>query len=257
MTNRFEGDSYKRVIPCLDVDNGQVVKGVNFSNMQVVGDPIELGRRYQQQQADELVFLDIGATVDNRDTTLALVERVAAELSIPFTLGGGLRCFADVQRFLQAGADKVSLNSAALATPDMISEIADYFGSQVLTVAVDYKRVDGALMVCTHAGRRVTDWGLFEWIDKVQQLGAGEILLTSIDHDGSGAGFDCQTYKDLQSLLRVPLIASGGASNEQDCCDAIVAGADAVLAASIFHRQQTSIAQVKQAMQQQGIPVRI
>jgi len=247
----------KRVIPCLDVDNGKVVKGVNFSNMKVVGDPVELARNYEQQGADELVFLDIGATVDNRKTTLELVNRVAAELSIPFTLGGGLRCFDDVKRFLAAGADKVSLNSAALRSPELICAIVEYFGSQVLTVAIDYKRVGEELMVCSHAGKRVTEYSLFEWVEKVQLLGAGELLLTSIDHDGSGKGFDCQTYRALSSIVTVPLIASGGANNEQDCSDAIDAGADAVLAASIFHRQQTSIQKVKLHMQQRNIATRL
>jgi imidazole glycerol-phosphate synthase subunit HisF len=249
-------EALKRVIPCLDVDEGKVVKGVNFSNMRVMGEPVALAREYENQGADEVVFLDISATTSGRSTMLKVVESVACELSIPFSVGGGLRTFDDAKRFLDAGADRVAVNSAALSNPQLVTDITNHYGAQAVIVAIDYKRIDNKLMVCSHAGKRSSQYELIEWVNTMQEAGAGELLLTSIDHDGSGKGFDCETYRDMQSILRVPIIASGGAKCEQDFVDAIRAGADAGLAATMFHSGDYTIEQVKQVMKKNKIPTR-
>lgn len=249
----------KRIIPCLDVKNGRTVKGVNFEGLADVGDPVELGARYAAEGADELVYLDITASREGRGTFTKMVERVADRVNIPFTVGGGISSLDDAAALLDAGADKITVNSAAVAHPQLISDIASRYGSQFVVVAIDAKTVsDGTWRITTHGGSRLTDIELFEWARHVQQLGAGEILFTSMDHDGTRTGYPCHTYAALASTLDIPVIASGGAGSAQDIVDVLTDGrADAALAASIFHYGEITIADLKRQLSQRGIAVRI
>ena len=251
----------KRIIPCLDVTQGRVVKGISFTNLRDAGDPVELAAFYYQEGADELVFLDIGATPEGRDTMVNVVERVSEQVFIPLTVGGGLRSVGDVRRMLKAGADKVSINTAVVQDPGLITEGAQKFGSQCIVVAIDAKRVesgdDPKWQVCTHGGRRPTDIDAIEWAKQAVALGAGELLLTSWDADGQRAGYDLELTCAISEAVTVPVIASGGAGNLEHLYEALVIGkADAVLAASIFHYQIYSIRRAKDYLAERGIPVR-
>ena len=247
-----------RVIPCLDVADGRVVKGVNFENMRDAGDPVELAAAYYSQGADELTFLDVNATVDNRDTMYDLVTQTAESVFIPLTVGGGIRSVADVDRLLAAGADKVSIASAALQRPELVAEIADRFGSQVLVISLDLKRAEttSGFGVTSHGGRVDTGLDAIEWITQVQELGCGELLVNSIDADGTLDGFDLELIRLVKSVSKVPVIASGGAGSAEDFSRAAEVGADALLAASIFHDGKVSIAAAKAALEAEGFPVR-
>ncbi|HFB66106.1 MAG TPA: imidazole glycerol phosphate synthase subunit HisF [Aeromonadales bacterium] len=248
----------KRIIPCLDVDNGRVVKGINFVNLKDMGDPVELAMQYEQQGADEIVFLDITATSDNRQTALDNVKKVAANLSIPFTLGGGLRTLDDISAFLDAGADKVALNSIALLQPEIINQAAQKYGSQCIVVAVDsHLDVEGNYSVYASGGRQKTDRLLRPWAYEVAERGAGEILLTCMHKDGTGEGFDNQITGELAKQLPIQVIASGGAKNPADLLAAFESGADAVLAASMFHSGNYSISETKQFLNKKGVAVRL
>ncbi len=252
-----------RVIPCLDVDAGRVVKGVNFADLRDAGDPVELARRYDAEGADELTFLDVTASSASRETTYEVVARTAEQVFIPLTVGGGVRSVTDVERLLRAGADKVGVNTAAIARPELITEIAERFGSQVLVLSVDARRTrpgepttPSGYEVTTHGGRRGTGLDAVAWAVRAAELGAGEVLLNSMDADGTGAGFDLQMLTAVRSRVSVPLIASGGAGAVEHFAPAVAAGADAVLAASVFHFQQLTIGQVKDALRTAGAPVR-
>ena len=251
-----------RVIPCLDVDAGRVVKGVNFANLRDAGDPVELAARYGAEGADEVTFLDVTASASGRDTMIDVVRRTAEQVFVPLTVGGGVRSTDDVDQLLRAGADKVGVNTAAIARPELIQEIARRFGNQVLVLSVDARRCqDGAQTasgyeVTTHGGRRGTGIDALEWAQTVEKLGAGEILLNSMDADGTTGGFDLTMIKAVRELVSIPLIASGGAGTPDDFVAAARAGADAVLAASVFHFGTLSIADVKDAMRSAGIAVR-
>ena len=251
-----------RVIPCLDVDAGRVVKGVNFANLRDAGDPVELARRYDAEGADEITFLDVSASSGDRATMYDVVGRTADEVFVPLTVGGGVRSADDVDRLLRAGADKVGVNTAAIARPELIEEIARRFGSQVLVLSVDARRVSGdartasGYEVTTHGGRRGTGIDAVEWAVRAAALGAGEILLNSMDADGTTAGFDLDMLRDVRSEVSVPLIASGGAGTPQHFVEAARAGADAVLAASVFHFGTLTIGQVKDHLRAAGITVR-
>ena len=248
-----------RVIPCLDVDAGRVVKGVNFKDLTDQGDPVELAHRYGDQGADEVTFLDVTATVDDRRTTLDVVRRTAETLFIPLTVGGGVRSVADVGLLLENGADKISVNSAALADPGLVDDIASHFGSQILVISVDAKRdptQTSGFVVTTHGGRRNSDRDALEWAVEAVSRGAGEVLLNSIDADGTKDGFDVEMIRAVRTLVDVPLVASGGAGAPADFPPAVEAGADAVLAASIFHSGQNTISDVKQALAKAGVVVR-
>ena len=249
----------KRIIPCLDVTGGRVVKGTNFVDLRDAGDPVEIARRYDEQGADELTFLDITATSDERDLILKVIEDVAAQVFIPLTVGGGVRKAEDVRRLLNAGADKVSINSAGVNNPDLIAETSSIYGSQAIVVAIDAKRRgDGTWEVHTRGGRTPTGIDAVEWAKKVEKLGAGEILLTSMDGDGTKAGFDLELTRAVSDSVSIPVIASGGVGNLQHLVDGIVVGhADAVLAASIFHFGEYTIEEAKRYMQDRGIPVRL
>lgn len=249
----------KRIIPCLDVTGGRVVKGTNFVDLRDAGDPVEIARRYDEQGADELTFLDITATSDERDLILKVIEDVAAQVFIPLTVGGGVRKAEDVRRLLNAGADKVSINSAGVNNPDLIAETSSIYGSQAIVVAIDAKRRgDGTWEVYTRGGRTPTGIDAIEWAKKVENLGAGEILLTSMDGDGTKAGFDLELTRAVSDSVSIPVIASGGVGNLQHLVDGIVVGhADAVLAASIFHFGEYTIEEAKRYMQDRGIPVRL
>jgi cyclase len=251
-----------RVIPCLDVDAGRVVKGVNFENLRDAGDPVELAHRYDTEGADELTFLDVSASSGNRETTYDVVRRTAGEVFVPLTVGGGVRSTDDVDRLLRAGADKVGVNTAAIARPQLIAEIAERFGSQVLVLSVDARRVtgdtrtDSGYEVTTHGGRRGTGIDAVAWAAQAAELGAGEILLNSMDADGTTAGFDLEMLGDVRREVRVPLVASGGAGTPEHFVEAARAGADAVLAASVFHFGTLTVGQVKQALRDAGVTVR-
>jgi imidazole glycerol-phosphate synthase subunit HisF len=249
----------KRIIPCLDVTAGRVVKGINFVGLRDAGDPVEIARRYDEQGADELTFLDITATSDGRDLLLPIIEAVAAQVFIPLTVGGGVRAVGDVRRLLNAGADKVSMNSSAVANPDLVSDAAAHYGSQCIVVAIDAKRVaDNRWEVFTHGGRTATGLDVVEWASEVSRRGAGEILLTSMNQDGTQDGFDLALTAAVSKAVPVPVIASGGVGNLQHLVDGITKGrADAVLAASIFHYGTYTVRQAKEFMAAQGIPVRL
>ncbi|ACJ34886.1 imidazole glycerol phosphate synthase subunit HisF [Anoxybacillus flavithermus] len=249
----------KRIIPCLDVKDGRVVKGVQFVSLRDAGDPVELARAYDEQGADELVFLDISASHEGRKTMVDVVRRVAAQLAIPFTVGGGISTLEDMKTILRAGADKVSVNTAALLRPELITEGANFFGSQCIVVAIDakYDETMQSWRVYTHGGRRPTDWEVVAWAKEAVKRGAGEILLTSMDRDGGKDGFDLALTKRVSEAVSVPVIASGGAGCAQHFVDVFqTAQADAALAASIFHYQETSVQQVKQYVREQGVNVR-
>lgn len=247
----------KRIIPCLDVKEGRVVKGVSFVELRDAGDPVELAKFYDEQGADELVFLDISASHEGKETMVEVVRIVATELSIPFTVGGGIRTLDDMKRMLRAGADKVSLNTAALDRPELIKEGADFFGSQCIVVAIDAKRNGDSWDVYTHGGRNRTEWDAIEWAKKAVALGAGELLLTSMDSDGQKDGFDVELTKAVRDAVDVPVIASGGAGNREHFQQVFEqADADAALAASIFHYKETSVREVKQYLQREGVNVR-
>jgi len=247
----------KRIIPCLDVDKGRVVKGIHFQNMVDMGDPVELAKRYEQDGADEIVFLDITATTETRPTALDMVTRVASNLGIPFTLGGGLRSIEDIYDFLNAGADKVALNTAAVYNPQLVQDAASRFGSQCLVVAVDIKLQYEKYGVFTHGGKKETSLEAEAWCKKLQELGAGEILLTSIDKDGTGSGFCLNITQKIAKRLHIPVIASGGAKSPKHLAEALLNGADAVLAATMFHSEHYSISEVKQHLKTLDIPIRM
>jgi cyclase len=250
-----------RVIPCLDVDGGRVVKGVNFENMRDAGDPVELARRYDLEGADELTFLDITASSGDRSTTFDIVNRTAGEVFIPLTVGGGVRTVDDVDRLLREGADKVGVNTAAIARPELLAEIADRFGRQVLVLSVDARRVSteataSGFEVTTHGGRRGAGLDALEWVREAERLGAGEILLNSMDADGTRDGFDLEMIRAVRAITHLPLIASGGAGTASHFCEAVEVGANAVLAASVFHFGVLTIEEVKQALRVAGHIVR-
>ncbi|MBE6303997.1 MAG: imidazole glycerol phosphate synthase subunit HisF [Bacteroidales bacterium] len=248
----------KRIIPCLDVKDGRTVKGVNFVGLKEVGDAVELGCRYAQEGADELVYLDISATVEGRKTFTSLVERIAQNINIPFTVGGGISTLDDAARLLDAGADKISINSAAVANPDIIDQIAAKYGSQFLVLAIDAKQIDGIWRITTHGGNKIVDKELISWAYEGQERGAGEILFTSMDHDGTKNGYPCETYAALSDKLSIPIIASGGAGSIDDIVKVLTEGkADAALAASIFHYGEVKIADLKQELQKRNIKVRL
>ncbi len=256
----------KRIIPCLDVDNGRVVKGVNFVGIRDAGDPVEVAKRYNDQGADEITFLDITATSDNRDTILHVVEEVASEVFIPLTVGGGVRELTDVRRLLNAGADKISVNSTAVFNPEFIQQASSHFGSQCIVVAIDAKQThfvekgDAAdcWQIFTHGGRKETGIDAIEWAEKMADYGAGEILLTSMDGDGTKAGYDLKLTRAITRAVNIPVIASGGVGNLEHLVDGVkLGGADAVLAASIFHFGEYTVQQAKQAMRAAGIDVRL
>ncbi|MGF1546628.1 MAG: imidazole glycerol phosphate synthase subunit HisF [Thiotrichales bacterium] len=252
----------KRIIPCLDVDNGRVVKGVKFVDIRDAGDPVEIARRYDAEGADEITFLDITASAHDRDTIVHVVEAVAETVFIPLTVGGGIRKVEDIRRMLNAGADKVSINTAAVFNPDFVSEAADKIGSQCIVVAIDAKRVSGAgepgrWEVFTHGGRKTTGLDAVDWAREMVRRGAGEILLTSMDRDGTKAGFDLELTRAISDAVEVPVIASGGVGTLQHLADGVtLGGADAVLAASIFHFAEFTIHAAKDYLAAQGIPVR-
>ncbi|MGO1849996.1 imidazole glycerol phosphate synthase subunit HisF [Microbacterium sp.] len=252
-------DVATRVIPCLDVASGRVVKGVNFRNLREMGDPVELARAYFDQGADELTFLDVTATVDDRATMYDVVQRTAEEVFIPLTVGGGVRSVDDVARLQGVGADKVGVNSAAIRRPDLLDEIADRYGAQALVLSLDVKRAPGTesgFVVTTHGGRTETDIDALDWAREAIERGAGELLVNSIDADGTKNGFDLELISAMRELATVPVIASGGAGAPEHFAPAITAGADAVLAASVFHSGQLTISQVKEAMASEGVTVR-
>ncbi len=253
----------KRIIPCLDVDNGRVVKGVNFVDIRDAGDPVEVAKRYNEQGADEITFLDITASHEDRDTTVHMVERIAREVFIPLTVGGGIRKVEDIRLMLTAGADKVAINTAAIHNPDLVREASEKFGAQCIVVAIDAKRVDDVdgkprWEIFTHGGRKETGIDAVAWAKKMADYGAGEILLTSMDRDGTKDGFELGITKAITEAVNIPVIASGGVGNLQHLVDGIViGGADAVLAASIFHFGQHTVPEAKQYMAEQGVEVRL
>lgn len=249
----------KRIIPCLDVMNGQVVKGINFLGLKEIGDPVEMGAEYSAQGADELVYLDISASSERRKTFTDLVRRISERIDIPFTVGGGISSFEDGARLLDAGADKITINSAAVQHPELIGKIASHYGSQFVVVAIDARQTpDGKWQVMTHGGHRETDRELFSWAAEVQDRGAGEILFTSMDHDGTKNGYACQAYSEMASFLTIPVIASGGAGTVAHIEEVLREGkADAALAASIFHYGEIRIPELKRKLREDGINVRI
>lgn len=248
----------KRIIPCLDIKDGQTVKGTNFVNLRQAGDPVELGKAYSEQGADELVYLDITASHEGRKTFTELVKRIAAEISIPFTVGGGIHELQDVDRLLNAGADKVSINSAAIRNPQLVDDIARHFGSQVCVVAIDARQTEKGWKCYLNGGRMETDRYLMEWAREVNDRGAGEILFTSMDHDGVKTGYANQALAELSDLLSIPVIASGGAGKKEHFRDAFLEGkADAALAASVFHFGEIPIPELKHYLCNEGINVRL
>jgi cyclase len=247
----------KRIIPCLDIKDGRTVKGVNFVDLKDAGDPVELGKRYCDEGADELVFLDITATHEKRKTLAALAKNIAQHLNIPFTIGGGISSVNDASYLLEAGADKISINSAAVKNPDLINQLADTFGNQFVVVAIDAKQINGKWFVFLNGGRLATDIPLFQWAKEAENRGAGEILFTSMDHDGTKNGFACQALAEMSDLVGIPIIASGGAGNIDHFSEVFTVGkADAGLAASIFHFNEVNIPELKQALKSSGISVR-
>ncbi|MBB6461631.1 imidazole glycerol phosphate synthase subunit HisF [Flammeovirga kamogawensis] len=248
----------KRIIPCLDIKDGKTVKGVNFVELRDAGDPVELAKIYSNEGADELVFLDITATVEKRKTLIELVEKVAAQINIPFTVGGGISSVEDVSALLNAGADKVSINSSAVKRPELINELSDEFGSQCIVVAVDTRYVNGEHIVHVRGGRTPTELRTIQWLHECQERGAGEILLTSMDHDGTKNGFAIELTKEVSQSLNIPVIASGGAGKEEHFIDLFKQNAaDAALAASIFHFKEISIPHLKQHLQDNDVEMRI
>lgn len=253
----------KRIIPCLDVDNGRVVKGVQFVDIRDAGDPVEIAKRYDKQGADEITFLDITASSDDRETLVQVVEDVAGQVFIPLTVGGGIRVVDDIRRMLNAGADKIAINTAAVSNPDFVRKAADKFGSQCIVVAIDAKRVSAegeppGWEIFTHGGRKSTGIDAVEWAKKMVDNGAGEILLTSMDRDGTKIGFDLELTRAISDAVSVPVIASGGVGNLDHLTDGVIEGrADAVLAASIFHFGEYSIEEAKRAMAAKGVEVRL
>ncbi|MDD4894329.1 MAG: imidazole glycerol phosphate synthase subunit HisF [Candidatus Omnitrophica bacterium] len=249
----------KRIIPCLDIKEGRVVKGVKFLGLKDAGDPVEVARIYDNQQADELVFLDITASFENRKTLINLVEEIAENIFMPFTVGGGIRDITDIRDLLNAGADKVSINTAAVKFPDLISDASRKFGSQCIVVAIDAKKEDGGYwQVYINGGRTPADLGALDWASKAAKLGAGEILLTSMDYDGTKDGYDLPLTKAIAQRVNIPVIASGGAGKLEHFYDCFTkAGASACLAASIFHYQEYSVKQVKEYLNEKGVPVRL
>lgn len=249
----------KRIIPCLDVTAGRVVKGVNFVELKDAGDPVEIARRYNDQGADELTFLDITASSDQRDLILNIIEDVSSQVFIPLTVGGGVRTVEDVRRLLNAGADKVSINTSAVTNPQLVADASSRYGSQCIVVAIDAKQVSpGQWQVFTHGGRNATGLEVIEWAKKMAQLGAGEILLTSMDKDGTKSGFDLELTRAVSDAVNIPVIASGGVGNLQHLADGVQQGhADAVLAASIFHYGEYTVQQAKKFMSERNIPVRL
>jgi cyclase len=245
-----------RIIPCLDVNEGRVVKGVNFVNLVDAGDPTELAKGYNHEGADELTFLDISASSSGRQTTIEAVKRTAEQVFIPLTVGGGIRSVDDVDKLLRAGADKISINTAAINRPELINEIANNFGSQVLVLSVDARRANGSYEVTTHGGRESAGLSAISWVKQACDLGVGEILLNSMDADGTREGYDLQMISDIRSICKVPLIASGGAGKLEDFASALDAGADALLAASVFHFGFFRISDVKNYLKQRGYNVR-
>jgi len=253
----------KRIIPCLDVDNGRVVKGVNFVDIRDAGDPVEVAARYNREGADEITFLDITASSDNRKTTVDMVEAIASEVFIPLTVGGGIRKVEDIRTMLNAGADKVAINTAAIHNPDLVKEAAEYYGSQCIVVAIDAKKVSkegepDKWDIFTHGGRNDTGIDAIEWAIKMADYGAGELLVTSMDKDGTKSGFNIPLTKAITDAVNIPVIASGGVGNLQHLADGVLkAGADAVLAASIFHFNEYTVGEAKQYMRDQGIEIRL
>ncbi len=247
----------KRIIPCLDIKDGRTVKGVNFLGLRDAGDPVELGALYAQEGADELTFLDITATIERRETLASLVKRIAKHINIPFTVGGGIKSVADVNELLNAGADKITINSAAVYNPELITQIAHQCGSQCVVVAIDTKFVNGKHIVHTHGGKQPTEKETLTWVKEVESRGAGEILLTSMDHDGVKAGFANELNRTVSELIGIPLIASGGAGAMEHFYDAFtIGGADAGLAASIFHFKEIEIQALKSYLRERNIPIR-
>lgn len=253
----------KRIIPCLDVDNGRVVKGVNFVDIRDAGDPVEVAARYNREGADEITFLDITASSDDRETTVDMIEAIASEVFIPLTVGGGIRKVEDIRTMLNAGADKVAINTAAIFNPDLVKEAAEYYGSQCIVVAIDAKKVSkdsepDRWELFTHGGRKETGIDAVEWAKKMEGYGAGELLVTSMDKDGTKSGFNLPLTKAIVDAVNIPVIASGGVGNLQHLADGVLkAGADAVLAASIFHFNEYTVGEAKQFMQDQGIEIRL
>ncbi|MCF8299509.1 MAG: imidazole glycerol phosphate synthase subunit HisF [Haliscomenobacter sp.] len=247
----------KRIIPCLDIKDGRTVKGVNFVDLKDAGDPVELGKKYCDEGADELVFLDITATHEKRKTLAALAKNIAQHLNIPFTIGGGISSVNDASYLLEAGADKISINSAAVKNPNLINQLADTFGNQFVVVAIDAKQINGKWFVFLNGGRLPTDIPLLQWAKEAENRGAGEILFTSMDHDGTKNGFACQALAEMSDLVGIPIIASGGAGNIDHFSEVFTVGkADAGLAASIFHFNEVNIPELKQALKSSGISVR-
>ena len=253
----------KRIIPCLDVDNGRVVKGVNFVDIRDAGDPVEVAARYNREGADEITFLDITASSDNRETTVHMVEAIASEVFIPLTVGGGIRKVEDIRTMLNAGADKVAINTAAIHNPELVRDAAEYYGSQCIVVAIDAKKVSkegepDKWDIFTHGGRNDTGIDAVEWAKKMADYGAGELLVTSMDKDGTKSGFNIPLTKAITDAVNIPVIASGGVGNLQHLADGVLkAGADAVLAASIFHFNEYTVGEAKEFMSQQGIEMRL
>lgn len=249
----------KRIIPCLDIKDGRTVKGINFTSLQDVGDAVELGEYYSKCGADELVYLDISATKEGRSTFTRLVEKISGRINIPFTVGGGISSLDDASRLLDAGADKISINSAAIANPALIDAIAGKYGSQFVVVAIDARQFpDGKWKATTHGGSKPSDKELFSWAYQAQERGAGEILFTSMDHDGTKQGYPCSTFAKLGEMISIPIIASGGAGSVQDIADVLTEGkADAALAASIFHYGEITIGELKKELRNLNIEVRI
>ncbi|MEH6456237.1 MAG: imidazole glycerol phosphate synthase subunit HisF [Cocleimonas sp.] len=253
----------KRIIPCLDVDNGRVVKGVNFVDIRDAGDPVEVAARYNREGADEITFLDITASSDDRKTTVDMVEAIASQVFIPLTVGGGIRKVEDIRTMLNAGADKVAINTAAIFNPELVKEAAEYYGSQCIVVAIDAKKTSkddepDRWELFTHGGRKETGIDAVEWAKKMEAYGAGELLVTSMDKDGTKSGFNLPLTKAIVDAVNIPVIASGGVGNLQHLADGVLeAGADAVLAASIFHFSEYTVGEAKQYMSEQGIEMRI